>query len=113
MIKWLKKDAKVSYSQSGEDLIVDFIFQALKIDNPTYLDIGAHHPSFINNTFFFYEKGCVGVCVEPDPTLFEKIKENLAFIIPAFFGGKPWTGYFLLRIATVIRLTQTSFSLSS
>jgi FkbM family methyltransferase len=67
---------KTSFAQCGEDLIVDFIFSALKLPNPSYLDIGAHHPIYLNNTFFFYQKGCSGVCVEPDPALFAKIKSK-------------------------------------
>lgn len=72
MIKILNKDAKISYSQSGEDLIVDFILNFLGIHTPTYLDIGAHHPSNISNTYRFYKKGATGICVEPDPTLFKQ-----------------------------------------
>jgi hypothetical protein len=47
--------SKVSYSQSGEDLIVRVYFDILGITNPTYIDIGAHHPYFISNTALFYE----------------------------------------------------------
>lgn len=86
MIKWLNNDAKVSYSQSGEDLIVDFIFQAVKISNPSYLDIGTHHSSHINNTYYFYKKGCKGVCVEPDPTLFSEILRNRSRDVCLNFG---------------------------
>lgn len=62
---------KVSYSQSGEDLIVKFIFDILGITNPTYIDIGAHHPYFISNTALFYENGSTGINIEPDPILFK------------------------------------------
>ena len=58
-----------SYSQCGEDLIIDFIFQQLAIDKPSYIDIGAHHPRFINNTYLFYKKGARGISIEPDPSL--------------------------------------------
>ena len=75
MINWLQKNSKVSYSQCGEDLIVDFIFNAIKISKPSYLDIGAHHPTYMNNTFLFYSKGSFGVCVEPDLSLFNNIKK--------------------------------------
>lgn len=75
MFKWLRKEAKISYSQCGEDLIVDFLMQAMRIRKPTYLDIGAHHPTYISNTFFFYENGCTGVCIEPDPILLQRIKK--------------------------------------
>ena len=62
---------KVSYSQCGEDLIVRYVFDFLKIPTPTYLDIGAHHPTFLSNTFLFYQQGSSGLNIEPDPKLFE------------------------------------------
>src|ERR1700722_12304583 len=62
---------KTSYAQSGEDLIVDFIFNHIGISNPSYLDIGAHHPFYLSNTAHFYEKGCKGINIEPDPELFK------------------------------------------
>lgn len=61
---------KISYSQSGEDLIVQYIFDCIKIKRPTFLDIGAHHPYYLSNTALFYEKGCRGINIEPDPSLF-------------------------------------------
>lgn len=64
---------KISYAQCGEDLILDHLFSWLQIDRLTYLDIGAHHPKFLSNTYYFYRKGCQGVCVEPDPVLFKEI----------------------------------------
>jgi FkbM family methyltransferase len=60
---------KTSYSQCGEDLIIDFLFQQMGIEKPSYIDIGAHHPNYINNTFLFYKKGARGVSIEPDPSL--------------------------------------------
>ncbi len=66
---------KNSYSQSGEDLIIDFIFFTLGITNPTYLDIGAHHAFSLSNTAIFYKRGNTGVSVEPDPYLWKKLKK--------------------------------------
>jgi FkbM family methyltransferase len=62
-------DYKKSYAQCGEDLIMRHIFNALQITTPTYLDIGAHHPSYLNNTKVFYDEGARGVNIEPDPSL--------------------------------------------
>lgn len=71
------KACKKSYSQSGEDLIIDYIFtNYLHIQKPTYLDIGAHHPTYLSNTYLFYRKGCSGVCVEPDKSLYEGIRKK-------------------------------------
>jgi len=56
-----------SYSQAGEDRIVSFILAYIHYAEPfTYLDIGAYHPTTINNTYLFYKKGATGVLVEPN-----------------------------------------------
>lgn len=67
---------KRSYSQCGEDLIVRYIFNVLKVHKPTYLDIGAHHPLHLNNTYTFYRHGSKGVSVEPDPKLHARIQRK-------------------------------------
>ena len=69
------KFAKKSFSQCGEDLIVDFLMHRLNIYKPYYLDIGAHHPYNLSNTAIFYQRGCNGIVVEADPTLFQYIKK--------------------------------------
>lgn len=71
---WRWRDAKHSYAQAGEDLIIDFIARAMRIDEVTYLDIGAHHPVQFSNTYLFYKRGFRGVLVEPDPELMASIK---------------------------------------
>lgn len=71
-----KRPANLFYSQLGEDLIVRHIFSQLGIFNPVYIDIGAHHPSFLNNTFLFYRNGASGLNIEPDPFLFKEIAKK-------------------------------------
>lgn len=63
---------KPSYSQSGEDLMLRFIFDELQIKTPSYIDIGAHHPFYLSNTALFYESGSIGINIEPDPLLFKR-----------------------------------------
>lgn len=58
--------ARISYSQLGEDIIVDGLFTNHNYGKITYLDIGANQPVICNNTYLFYRKGFRGVCVEPD-----------------------------------------------
>lgn len=65
---------KISYSQCGEDLIIRHIFDALKIKNPSFIDVGAHHPFYMSNTATFYLSGSSGINIEPDPVLFERFK---------------------------------------
>lgn len=61
----------VSYSQTGEDLLIEFLIHAKQIKKFNYLDIGANHPVKLNNTYKFYETGYRGICIEPDPGLFK------------------------------------------
>ncbi len=63
--------APLAYAQSGEDLILRFLFDRLHIQHPSYLDIGAHHPYYLSNTALFYEQGSRGINIEPDPDLFQ------------------------------------------
>lgn len=67
--KGLPAYEKISFSQTGEDIIMDFILQQIKITKPSYLDVGAHHPQYLSNTYLFYKKGFRGVNIEPDPSL--------------------------------------------
>ena len=62
-----------TYSQCGEDSI-DCEFGQLKISHPVNINIGAYHPFYLSNTAFFYLRGCKGVSVEPDPSLYEVIR---------------------------------------
>ena len=80
LISLLKKAfgsvGRVSFSQYGEDLIINGIFDTIGISHPRYIDIGAHHPTLLNNTYFFYRRGSSGVCIEPDKKLLKKIQEK-------------------------------------
>ena len=71
----LRRSAR-SYAQSGEDLIARFALRELGIMRPYYLDIGAHHPKWLSNTYYFYRRGCSGVCVEADPRLSRRIQRR-------------------------------------
>ena len=41
----------------------------------TYLDVGAHDPIKINNTYYFYRKGSRGVLVEPNVAMCRRLRE--------------------------------------
>jgi len=69
-----KPVGKVSYSQCAEDILIEYIFNLRGIQKPTYLDIGAHHPWFLSNTAYFYQKGCRGINIEPNPQLIKAFK---------------------------------------
>lgn len=73
-----KNEVKFSFSQSGEDNIIKYIFNTLGIDikNCTYLDLGANHAVHLSNTYSFYTKGARGVLLEANPELAKELSEQ-------------------------------------
>ncbi len=57
--------ATKSYSQEGEDMILQRLF-AEKAEG-FYVDVGAHHPQRFSNTYLFYKRGWRGINIEPNP----------------------------------------------
>lgn len=57
MRTFMKNDGQTSYSQCREDLIDRFIFSKINLSKPFYLDIGAHHPNYLSNTYFLKTHG--------------------------------------------------------
>jgi FkbM family methyltransferase len=68
--------ARTSYAQQGEDLVVKSILASAGITKPSYIDIGAHHPSINNNSYLFYQAGGRGVLVEPNPVYAKLLREQ-------------------------------------
>lgn len=56
---------KPSYSQEGEDSVLDRIMN--QQENGFYVDVGAHHPVRFSNTYRFYQKGWCGINIDPLP----------------------------------------------
>jgi FkbM family methyltransferase len=68
---------RLSFSQQGEDIVLYHILHdLLKIQTPTYLDIGAADPVEANNTFLLYWTGGHGVLVEPNPMYVERLRRD-------------------------------------
>jgi FkbM family methyltransferase len=71
------KVGNLSHAQNGEDLILWNLFTSpriLGIERPTYLDIGAFDPVIYSNTFLFYQNGCRGALVEPNPARWGRLE---------------------------------------
>lgn len=58
-------DYHKSYSQEGEDMIVNS--RLLGEKKGFYVDIGAFDPKKYSNTYFFYQKGWRGINIDPRP----------------------------------------------
>lgn len=66
-----------SYAQCGEDILAHTILcKHLRIDHPTYVDIGAHDPVRLSNTYLLYTLGGKGLLIEPDPECVAKLRRK-------------------------------------
>lgn len=63
-----------SYSQDHEDLLIDKLLN-YKLDG-FYVDVGAYDPNRFSNTKRFYEKGWMGINIEPDYISYQKFVEH-------------------------------------
>lgn len=70
----IKAEPVISYSQFGEDVFINDLFNDIPLKSLSYLDIGANNPEFISNTYLFYKRDFQGVLVEPNPFLCGKLK---------------------------------------
>jgi len=77
--KFLRLNSKdVAYtrfhSQFGEDR---YIYKNVDLpERGIFVDIGAGHPSYLSNTYFFEKNGWTGVCIDADPNQYELLKQE-------------------------------------
>jgi FkbM family methyltransferase len=83
----------VTYAQHGDDIVMRCVFDSLGIDNPSYLDIGAHHPTNISNTKLFYDADSRGINVEANPYLFQQFMIDRPEDVNLNFGVGKESGY--------------------
>jgi FkbM family methyltransferase len=63
------------YSQINQDRIADFTLS--RKAKGVFLDIGAHDGITFSNTYFFEkERDWTGICIEPNPNVFQKLIAN-------------------------------------
>lgn len=72
----LRGNAKRTYAQQGEDILIQSALKLHHLTKPTYLDIGVYDPIRDNNTYLMYKKGSRGVLVEPNPALIARIRRK-------------------------------------
>jgi FkbM family methyltransferase len=63
---------KTYYSQHGEDVFALEFFK--KKSTGFFVDVGAHHPFKLSNTYLLYKRGWRGINLEPDPRGFSLLK---------------------------------------
>ncbi len=109
-----------TYSQHGEDLLIVNLLSNMGIEQPCYIDIGAHHPTRISNTALLYSRGSKGVNVEPNRHLihaFEQMRPRDTMINAAvaprsgnieFFMFDDWSGRNTCDAGTAMAFVEES-----
>lgn len=72
--RYAPRGARICFAQYGEDRVMFEILKKKHTGPFNYIDIGAHHPYFGNNTYLFYREGGSGVVIEPNRALLKTIK---------------------------------------
>ncbi len=62
LLKYFISNSHRSFSQNGEDLLLNKLFQGKK--KGFYIDVGSNHPVILSNTYFFYRRGWRGITIE-------------------------------------------------
>ena len=78
---------KISYSQSGEDLILLKYLKYKKIEKGKYLDIGAFHPRWLSNTHLLHKNGFSGFVVDLDEDRLKWFKFSRGDRVKTFCGA--------------------------
>jgi len=72
---------KISHAQTGQDVLAEFILRrSNKIPRDKkyrgrYVDVGACYPIRASNTYYFYERGWKGLCVDANPATKKTFKK--------------------------------------
>lgn len=85
------------HSQIAQDYFLDrHVF--LGRTGGVFVDVGAHDGVNFNNTLFFeVERGWTGVCIEPQPDVFSRLRESrTALCVQAAIGETPGTMAFVV-----------------
>jgi FkbM family methyltransferase len=89
-----------SYSQLGEDVLVEFLLNQLGVNSPFYIDIGSNDPIKLSNTYLLYKKGGHGVCIEPNPVLANKHRKirprDTVLNVGVSVDGRTEADYFMM-----------------
>ena len=104
------KSKKISYSLTGIDLIVDYIF---KKNNGIYIDVGCNHPVYSNNTYLLYKKGWQGINIDIDEKsvkLFNLFRKNDLNINLAVSSKKAELEYINFGDKSPINKIKTTFN---
>ena len=100
-LKTMAEGTILSYGQAGEDLVAWQLLKYLGVERPSYLDVGAFHPTIGSNTYLMYRLGGRGVLVEPNVAMIKALKgvrpEDTTLNIGIGLDDTPEADYYVMN----------------
>jgi len=96
--EYLSKRLNVSFSKAGDDIQLHKLINSFTPG--VYVDIGCWHPVKASNTYFFYNRGWKGLCIDPNPELiplYKKIRPKDVFINAGISDSKVPLDYYMVK----------------
>jgi len=117
-----KRYLKRSFSQEGEDVLLDELAGFKRVVEGFYVDVGAHHPWRFSNTAIFHLRGWRGINIDANPgskNLFDKLRKSDANIEAAVGESEGEQTYYIYNDSALngverdrtVELAGTSFKL--
>lgn len=110
----LSRESRASFSECGEDLIIEQLLSMHDITTFQYLDLGANDPVRGNDFYRAYLNGNSGICIDPLPHLSQRWKKRRRdkFINGAFLESElSMTTLFVHeqdRLSSLIAISSTA-----
>lgn len=78
---------KLLYNEYSGDVgldrwIANYFIENGEIEKGVMIDIGAYHPTYLNNSYFFEKNGWDTYCIEANPKMIEELKKVRKNVIP-------------------------------
>ena len=67
------------FSQNGEDGVLDYLIDILKIKNLKFVELGVGTYKEANTRFLFLDRACKGLIIDKEENLKNQVKENIEF----------------------------------
>jgi hypothetical protein len=113
---WLGREeirsARFSFSQFGEDLVIEELLNQMGISHGFYVDVGAFDPVIGSNTLLLFRRGWSGVKIEVDERRIERFRRarprdwNLACGVSKVAGRKQFARYAYASMTRLITGTD-------
>jgi FkbM family methyltransferase len=113
---WLTREeirlARFSFSQFGEDLVIEELLNELGIKQGFYVDVGAFDPVISSNTLLLFKRGWSGVNIDVDEQKIERFRRarprdwNLACGVSKASGRKQFAHYAAVNMTRLITETD-------